>query len=348
MTRSTTSASAPTPEPQLTPDKILQTGTGFWGSKTLLSAVELGVFTALAGGPLDAESLRARLGLHPRAARDFFDALVSMGFLDRRDGLYSNSPETDLFLDRAKPAYIGGILEMVNARHYGFWGNLTEALRTGQLQNEAKSGGNFFAAIYSDPGRLRSFLCAMTALSSGAAQAIAQKFPWRDYRTFADIGTAQGCLAVRVALAHPHLTGFGSDLPVVQPVFEEFVESHSLCDRLRFCPGDFFEDPLPAAEVFVLGHILHDWGLRDKCRLLRRVYDALPPGGACIVFDALIDDARRENTFGLLMSLNMLIETDAGFDYTGADCCSWMRDAGFSRTRVEHLVGPDSMVIAIK
>jgi hypothetical protein len=348
MTRSAPHSAAATSEPQLTPDKILQTGMSFWASKALLSAVELGVFSALAAGPLDAESLCARLGLHPRAARDFFDTLVSMGFLERRDGLYANSPESDVFLDRAKPSYIGGILEMVNDRLYGFWGNLTEALRTGQLQNEAKSGGNFFAAIYSDPDRLRSFLCAMTALSSGAAQAIARKFPWSDCRTFADIGTAQGCLPVRVALAHPHLTGFGFDIPVVQPVFEEYVEAHSLCDRLRFCPGDFFEDPLPAAEVFVLGHILHDWSLEDKCRLLRRVHDALPPGGACIVFDALIDDARRENTFGLLMSLNMLIETEAGFDYTGADCSSWMRDAGFTRTRVEHLAGPDSMVVAIK
>lgn len=348
MTRSTLPSSAATPALRLAPDKILQTGVGFWGSKALLSAVELGVFTALALGPLDSESLRARLGLHPRAARDFFDALVSMDFLHRRDGLYSNSPECDLFLDRAKPSYIGGILEMANDRLYGFWANLTEALRTGELQNEAKSGGNFFAAIYSDPGRLRSFLRAMTALSSSTAQAIAEKFPWREYPTFADIGTAQGGLAVRVALTHPHLTGFGFDIPVVQPVFEEYVESHSLCDRLRFCPGDFFEDSLPAAQVFVLGHILHDWGLDDKCRLLRRVHEALPPGGACIVFDALIDDARRENTFGLLMSLNMLIETDAGFDYTGADCSSWMRDAGFSRTRVEHLAGPDSMVVAVK
>lgn len=348
MTRTALPASATTPELQLTPDKILQTGMGFWGSKTLLSAIELGVFTVLTGGSLDSESLCTRLGLHPRAARDFFDALVSMGFLDRRDGLYSNSPESDLFLDRAKPSYIGGILEMANNRLYGFWANLTEALRTGQLQNEAKSGGNFFAAIYSDPDRLRSFLCAMTALSSTTAQAIAEKFPWSDYRTFADIGSAQGGLAVRVALAHPHLTGLGFDIPVVQSVFEEYVESHSLCDRLRFCPGDFFEDPLPAAEVFVLGHILHDWSLDDKRGLLRRVHDALPPGGACIVIDALIDDARRENTFGLLMSLNMLIETDAGFDYTGSDCSSWMREAGFSRTRVEHLAGPDSMVVAIK
>ena len=76
----------------------MQTGLGFWASKTLLSAVELGVSTKLARGPLDAETLRQRLGLHPRNAGDFFDALVAMKFLERRDGQYSKTPESDFYL----------------------------------------------------------------------------------------------------------------------------------------------------------------------------------------------------------------------------------------------------------
>jgi hypothetical protein len=117
---------------------------------------------------------------------------------------------------------------------------------------------------------------------------------------------------------------------------------------LRFYPGDFFEDPLPTADVLVMGHILHDWGLEEKRLLLQKAYEALPEGGALVVYEALIDDERRENAFGLLASLNMLIETPAGFDYTGADCRSWMRDTGFRESHVEHLVGPDSMVVGIK
>src|SRR5215470_12401372 len=333
----------------LFPDRIVELGTGFWGAKVLLSAVELGVFSTLAKGPLDGETLRARLGVHPRSARDFFDALVALGMLGRERDRYANTPDTDLFLDRAKPSYMGGLVEMLNIRLYGFWGSLTEALRTGQPQNEAKSGGgNLFEALYSDPARLRLFLQAMTGISLGAARAMAQKFPWKQYRTFVDIGAAQGGLPVQIALAHPHLTGGGFDLPVVGPIFEEYVASFGLADRLRFQPGDFFTDPLPGANVLVMGHILHDWDLDEKRMLLRKAYTALGSGGALIVYEAIIDDERRRNAFGLLMSLNMLIETRGGFDYTGADCAGWMREVGFRETSVVHLVGNDSMVVGVK
>lgn len=333
---------------QVTPEKIMGFGFAFWGSKTLLSAVELGVFSELAKGPADAATLTERFRLHERSARDFLDTLVALGMLERQDGQYSNTPETDLFLDRAKPSYIGGMLEMANARLYPFWASLTEGLRTGQPQNEVKTGGEFFPELYSDQARLRQFMHAMTGISMGSAIAIAQKFAWQKYQTFIDIGTAEGGLPVQVALAQDHLTGGGFDLPVVQPIFEEYVASFNLSDRLRFYPGDFFADAMPEADVLVMGHILHDWSLEEKKSLLAKAYEALPKGGALIVHEAIIDDERRQNAFGLLMSLNMLIETPGGFDYTGADCCSWMREVGFQETYVEHLAGPDSMVVGIK
>lgn len=332
----------------LTPEPILQLGLAFWGSKALLSAVSLGLFSELAKGPLDAEGLRDRLELHPRSARDFFDALVALGMVRRDGDRYLNTPEADLFLDRAKPSYVGGLLEMADARLYGFWGALTEGLRTGTPQNEAKTGGNFFSALYEDPARLRQFLAAMTGITLGAAQAIARQFPWRDYRTFVDVGTAQGGLPVQIALAHPHLAGGGFDLPPVGPIFEEYVASFGLADRVRFHPGNFFTDPLPRADVLVMGHILHDWSDDEKRMLIGKAHDALPSGGAFVVYEALIDDERRRNAFGLLMSLNMLIETPAGRDYTGAEICAWMHEAGFRETRVQPLTGPDSMAIGIK
>lgn len=340
--------SAHTVQARPTLDRIMQLGLGFWGSKTLLSAIELGLFTELAAGPLEAASIASRLELHDRGLRDFLDALVALGMLEREDGKYRNTPETNFFLDRTKPSYTGGILEMANARLYPYWGSLTEALKTGQPQNEAKKGGDLFAALYSDPARLRQFLAAMTGISLGSAQAIATKFPWRDYQTFTDIGCAQGGLPVQVALAQPHLRGAGFDLPQVKPIFEEYVASFGLSDRVRFSEGSFFNDPLPHSDVLVMGHILHDWDLETKRLLLKKAHAALPSGGALIVHEALIDDDRRQNAFGLLMSLNMLIETPGGFDYTGADCSGWMREAGFRESRVEHLLGPDSMVVGIK
>ena len=334
--------------PSPSPQKIMQLGMAFWGSKTLLSAVELEIFSELACQPLDAVTLQTRLGLHPRSARDFFDALVALGLLERENGLYKNTPETDLFLDKAKTSYIGGFLEMANARLYRFWGSLTEGLKTGLPQNEAKEGGDFFGTLYADPAKLKIFLQSMTGLSMGASQAIAQQFPWDQYQTFFDIGSAQGGLVVQVALAHSHIRGGGFDLPVTGPIFEEYIRSFALSDRLQFIPGDFFKDPLPRADVLSMGHILHDWNLEEKKLLIAKAYDALPKGGAFIIFESLIDDERRSNAFGLLMSLNMLIELPGGFDYTGADCTGWLKDAGFRETRVVHLVGPDSMVIGIK
>jgi SAM-dependent methyltransferase len=334
---------------QVTPDAIMQLGLGFWGSKTLLSAIELGVFSELADADaLDAETLRDRLGLDARSATDFFDALVALGMLERDDGRYSNTPATEVFLDRAKPSYVGGLLEMANARLYGFWGSLTEALRTGAPQNEGKEGGDFFAALYADPERLAQFARAMSAVSGGAGQAIASKFPWQDHGSVVDIGCAEGAVPVQVALAHEHITGGGFDLPPIEPIFDAYVANAGLGERLSFTAGDFFTDPLPEADVLVMGHILHDWNLDEKRLLLQKAHDALPEGGALIVYEAIIDDGRRSNAFGLLMSLNMLIETPGGFDYTGADCRAWMQEAGFRDSYVEHLVGPDSMVVGIK
>jgi len=327
----------------------MQLGMGFWASKTFLSAIELEVFTELAKHPEDIDALRVRLGLNERGARDFVDTLVALGMLEREDGVYRNTPNADFFLDKEKPSYIGGMLEMANHRLYGFWGGLTEALRTGLPQNETRHGQDpLFETLYADPARLKEFLAAMTGVSHGANMQIARAFPWGDYSTFVDVGTAQGDLVVQIAEANDHLRGVGFDLPVVEPIFEEYAARSGPSDRINFRGGDFFSDPLPPADVILMGHVLHDWNLDDKRMLIHKAHDTLPDGGALVVYEALIDDERRENVFGLLMSLNMLIETDGGFDYSGADCQGWLTDAGFSSTRVEHLVGPDSMVVGIK
>ena len=319
------------------------------GLEGLLSAIELGVFSELAdAGALDGEALRDRLGLHTRSATDFFDALVALGMLERDDGRYANTAATELFLDRAKPSYIGGMLEMANARLYGFWGSLTEGLRSGVPQNEAKVGEDFFEVLYADPARLAQFAAAMSAISGGVAQAIAVKFPWHDHGSVIDIGCAEGAVPVQIALAHEHITGGGFDLPPIEPIFDAYVARVGLGERLTFTAGDFFADPLPEADVLVMGHILHDWDLDEKQLRLKKAHDALPEGGALIVYESIIDDARRSNAFGLLMSLNMLIETPGGFDYPGADGRAWMQQAGFRESYVEHLVGPDSMVVGIK
>jgi hypothetical protein len=334
--------------PALSVDDILELGMGFARAKALLSAVELDVFSQLAKTPLTLEALIERLGIHERGARDFLDALVALGMLEREGGLYRNTPVADLYLDRAKPSYIGGRLELWS-RMYRNWARLTEALRTGQPQDEATaSGTDLFEGLYRNPEDLRSFLRGMAGGSMVLGRVIARRFPWERYGTFVDVGTAQGALPVELARAHSHLEGIGFDLPAVRPVFDEYVASFGLTERLRFQAGDFFSDPLPEAEVLVMGRILHDWGLDEKRALLAKAFEALPPGGALIVYEAIIDDERRRNVFGLVTSLSMLLMTREGFDYTAADCRGWMQEAGFRHTYVEPLTRHESMVVAIK
>jgi hypothetical protein len=335
--------------PFVSPEYILSVGTGFMAAKTLLAAVELDVFTALGEAPGTLAQLEARLGLHPRASRDFLDALVALGFLDREDGVYANTAPAALYLDRRQDTCIAALLEMADRRLYHYWDRLPQALRTGAPQNELRDGGQtLFSALAADPPRHRLFLGAMTALSRGANLAMARKFPWQDYTRFADIGTAQGDLAGQVARAHPHLSGCGFDLPVVAPIFEAHVARLGVADRVGFVGGDFFTDALPEAQVLMMGHILHDWSLEEKRALIARAHAALPRGGALIVYEAMIDDGREANAQGLLMSLTMLIETRAGFDYTAADCIGWLREAGFGDTRRERLTGAETMVVGIK
>ena len=338
---------------QLDPSHILQVGTGFWASKTLLSAVELQLYTHLGDGPLTGAELESRLGLHERATYDFLDALVSLHLL-ARDGdgpsaQYRNTPETGAFLNSASPTYVGGILEMMNARLFGFWNGLTEALQTGQPQNEVKhTGAPMFEALYADPDRLEQFMRAMSGISLGNFHVLAEAVDFSRYATLCDIGGATGQLATIVAARHPHLACTTFDLPVVAAIAEKTIANAGLTDRVTAAAGDFLTDPLPRADVITMGMILHDWNLDGKRHLIAAAYDALPEGGALIVIENLIDDARRENAFGLLMSLNMLIEFGDAFDFTGNDLAGWCTDAGFQRFEVVPLAGPASAGIAYK
>lgn len=334
------------------PSKIMQIGSGFFATKTLLSAVELGLFTTLAREPKTGQALQAELGLHRRASADFLDALVALGFLERdgssASGTYRNAADTDLFLDRNKPQYIGGILEMMNHRLYGFWGNLTEALKTGQPQNEAKGGGDMFGTLYADENRLEGFLRAMSGIQMGPFMALSQAFDFGKYQSVCDVGGAGGALSMVLASAYPKLALTSFDLPPVAPIAKRNISAAGLSDRINVASGDFFKDALPRADVITLGNILHDWGSEQKLEILRAAHAALPEGGVLIAIENVIDDERRKNAFGLLMSLNMLIETHTGFDYTGADFAGWAKSTGFKDTRVLPLVGPTSAVIAYK
>jgi predicted O-methyltransferase YrrM len=331
----------------------MEVGMGFWPAKVLLSAIDLGLFTELGSSAKTGAEIQSALRLHPRANPDFLDTLVALRFLERDgDGpaaRYRNTTETGMFLDRNSPQFMGGFLEMANARLYPFWGTLTDGLRTGKPQNEIKhTGASMFAELYSQPDRLEQFMDAMSGISAGNFQALAETFDFSRYQSLCDVGGATGQLSMLVAKRHPHLRCTSLDLPVVSAIAQRKIAAAGLADRVSARSLDFFTEPVPKADVITMGMILHDWNLEKKLQLVRAAYDALPPGGAFIVVENLIDDARRENAFALMMSLNMLIEFGDAFDFTAADFFGWCREAGFRSMEVIPLGGPASAGVAYK
>ena len=331
----------------------MQVGMAFWPAKVLLSAVKTGVFTELGGGPKTGAELERALGFHSRGTADFLDTLVALKFLERDgDGetaTYRNSEESAAFLDRNSPQFMGGFLEMANDRLYPYWGDLIEALKTGKPQNEIKHTGKaVFDELYSKPERLEQFMDAMAGISVGNFLALAEQVDLSNYKTLTDVGGATGLLSMCVANKNPQIKCTTTDLPPATEIAKRKIEAAGLSERVSAQPIDFFKDPIPPADVVTMGMVLHDWNLENKMMLIRKAYDALPEGGAFIAIETIIDDARRENAFGLMMSLNMLIEFGEAFDYTGADFDNWCREVGFKRTEVVHLAGPSSAAIAYK
>ena len=342
-----------TNENQITPSRIMEIGMGFWASKTLLTAVKLGLFTHLANGKLSGKEIQDKLKLHDRSLFDFLDTLVALGFLNRsglkESAVYNNSEDSNLFLDKNKPSYIGGILEMSNNRLYPFWNNLEEALKTGKPQNETKNGGKpLFETLYADENRLREFIHGMSGVQAGNFMKLARDFDFSKYNTLCDVGGSGATLSIQVAKNNPHMKCISFDLPEVEPIAKENVKQFGLNDRIEIRSGDFFTDKLPQADIITMGNILHDWGTKDKLMLIKKAYNALPKKGALIIIENIIDDERNKNAFGLMMSLNMAIETDEGYDFTLSDFNHWAKEAGFNETKTIPLTGPASAIIAIK
>jgi len=338
---------------QLDPSHIMQTATAFWASKVLLTAVELDLFTTLDDGSMTAQQLGDALGLHPRGTYDFFDALVALKFLDRdgdgEEGRYLSTPETGAFLNKSSPTYIGGMTKMLNSRLFGFWNHLGAALKTGQPQSEMKTHGkSIFEELYANETTLGEFLDAMTGFQAGNFVQLAEKFDFSRHRTVSDIGGALALLSRIVGERHKHPAFNTFDLLPVATHAQKHIDTAGMSDRIKVVSGDFFKDDLPKADVITMGNILQDWNLENKKILIKKAYDAIPEDGAFIAIENLIDDARRENAFGLLMSLNMLIEFGDAFDYTGENFREWCTEAGFKRFEIISLAGPTSAAVAYK
>jgi SAM-dependent methyltransferase len=321
---------------------LLRLGNAFCDAKALLTAVELDLFGALKDGPATEEEIRERLRLHGRGLADFLHLLAALGVLVKTGEAFGNAAGAQRHLVPGGESYIGGFLQRSNRNLYPAWGRLSEALRTGKPQ----SGGSF-AEVLERPAVLRQFIGMMDALTQQLAPALVEAFPWSRYGSLLDVGGCRGNLAAHLVTANPGLRGHVFDLPPMAPFFAEHVEARGVADRLEFHGGDFFADPLPAADVVVLGHVLHDWDADQRRQLVRAAYAATNPGGALVVYDRMLDDDPR-HVENLVISLDMLLVTDGGSEYPVQELRAAAAEAGFERITDQPLGDFDTIVVCHK
>jgi 8-O-methyltransferase len=325
---------------------IMLVGWSFVRSKLLMTALDLGLFAELSKEPGTVTDISGRLGLHPRGARDFLDALAALGVLERDDDVYRNGPAAERNLIPDQPGFVGGFLAMTTQFMGTGWEGLATMLRTGDAHGQDADKVPF-AEIFRNPQRLRQFLSAMDSLNGAIGPELAQRFDWSGATSFVDIGGARGNLAATLLRAHPHLTGGVFDRPVMKPFLEELAEEHGVLERIGFHGGDFYVDAIPGADVVVFGNVLHDCPVDTRRGLIAQAYEKIPAGGAVIVYDPMVDDERREAD-NLLLSLTMMLQSPAGNEYTPAECRSWMEEAGFVIEAVFQLPSHATAVVGRK
>jgi hypothetical protein len=334
--------------------KILQSIRGIYITKILRAAVQLELFTLLDKKPLSGEEIRTSLNLHGRGLYDFLDTLVSLGLLNREgngtNGRYFNTQEVSIFLVKHSSQYIGWSLEHMMGVLEQSWGKLVDALKTGNPQRQGlkDTGKDLFDVAYDNEKKSQTFVEGMNFTQMGSFNDFAEKFNFSRYSVLCDIGGSNALFSILVAEKNTHMKFINFDLPAIEPYARKKIEEAGLTDRIKVVSGDFFEGSLPKADIYTMGNILHDWGIAQKKQLISKSYNALPDGGALVVLESIIDDERRENTKGFLMSLNMLLTTKEGFDFTASDFKSWATKAGFKKIDLLPLDGLSDAIIAYK
>lgn len=338
-----------TPAPgEADPGRIMGILAGYWQARILLTAAETDLFTVLAEGPAAAGPLSERLGLRMPGTRDLLFALEGMGLLESTgDGLFRNSAEAERFLAADSPTSIGGYLRFCENELNPAWDGLGAALRTGLPQNPAARSGNPYDSLYADQGATESFLKSMDMLNTPLLERL-DALDWTRYRSFADIGGARGNVALHLVGNHPHLSGTVFDLPPLAGPFEAHAAPHRRSGQggpLDFVGGDFFKDPLPEADVLILGHVLHNWGTEDRRTLLKSAYTAVRPGGAVLVYDPMVGGGSKPPLYAALAALAMLVWSSGGGEYSVGECHEWLAEAGFRPETVGGADTPDDVLV---
>lgn len=331
----------------LAPADIKRLGNAFCHAKLLLTACEIGLFADLARhGRSTTAEISQRLELAGRGAADFLDALTVLGLLTRTPAGYDLTGAAREHLVPGGRSFLGGFLDRANQVLYPAWGNLAVALRTGRPQTPTASDGSF-AEMLADPVQRARYLAMMDGASGGIAPYLATAIDWSTVSTVTDVGGARGNLAASLVAAHPHLTATVFDLPAMGTSLAEHMTRLQPPNEVRFVGGDFFVDPMPSADVLIIGHVLHNWSPAQRETLIGRAYAALPAGGLLLIYDAMLDDEPTDLA-RLVVSLNMLLVTQGGSEYRASEGERWLRDAGFTVVGRRSLGTSDTLLIGRK
>ncbi len=332
---------------KLTPITLMQMISGFWVSKALASAIDLDLFTKLSGRGGDVKQVSKLLGLHPRPAEMLISACAALGLLEKRGKQFYNSSLSEEYLVKGKPHYFGGVVSLLDQRLYLPWNKLKEALRTNRAQTWEDHSG-IFEQISSNPEKQRLFTEGMHSFSVHSGRALAEAFDFSPYTQLLDVGGASGAYCIEAIRCYPNLRAVVFDLPEPLQIAKEKISESGYSDRIKLHIGDFFKDELPkGSDVILLSMILHDWSSETNLKILRKCYNGLPSGGVVIVSELMMDNDKTGPVPAALMSLNMLIETEGGRNYTWSEYIEWLMKIGFKNIKRVNIESPGANGILI-
>jgi acetylserotonin O-methyltransferase len=331
------------------PSIVLDLLVGFRRSKAMFAAVSLGVFDALERGPKTATALAGELKADADALGRLLDACVGMELLQRGPAGYSNTPAASAFLCRGSSRRLTGYLTYSNDVLWKLWEHLEDAVREGTHRWKQTYGWDepIFSSFFRTEEAKREFLQGMHGYGLISSPQVVASFDLGRFRRLVDLGGATGHLTVAACERYPSLHGVVFDLPDAAPLAREMVAASSVADRITVQAGDFFTDPLPEADLFAVGRILHDWSQEKIDILLRKVYERLPAGGALLVAEKLLSDDRTGPVWAQMQSLNMLVCTE-GKERTLPEYEALLKRAGFAEVQGRTTSAPLDAVLAIK
>lgn len=308
-----------------TPDRVMQYSFAFAATQAQQTALELDLFTKVHEGAHDVKALAQACGAQERGIQMLVEALAAMHLLSYEKGKISLPPDSDMFLVKTSPAYMGALALQMDNAHYR-WKKLTEIIKTGQLPSAGVETdldeGAFFVGL----------VPSLFALNWPAAQFAAARIG--EARRVLDVGAGSGVWGLAFTKAYPECRLVEVDRgPVIEACGKPYAEKFGVADRVEYLPGNFREVDFgrEAFDVAILGHILHSEGAVHSRTLLKRLHDALKPGGSLLVCEFIPDEERNKNLMALFFGLNMLANTDEGCVFTRSELEAMAKEAGFAK-----------------